>query len=166
MTYLAYTAPDLLLDTIKIIVDTQAADRTRIAAVSGSVDAKWPPRKAPSWETSEPNPICRNPIAPEAVPAASGRTLIAPAAEFDITNALANITIICVPNNNSGAWLRPAKLKDRLSRLPANCNASPNQISTSVSGVAQSARKRYCRSDRRRRERQTRRHIRRWCGPS
>ncbi|MBA7474167.1 hypothetical protein ES707_09515 [subsurface metagenome] len=48
-------------------------------------------------------PCCRNPIAPEAVPAASGRTLMAPAAAFDITMALATITIICAPNRNDGA---------------------------------------------------------------
>ena len=42
-------------------------------------------------------------MAPEAVPAASGRTLMAPAAAFDITTALASITIIWVPNRKRGA---------------------------------------------------------------
>ena len=65
------------------------------------------------------------------MPAASGRTLMAPATEFDITKALASITIIWVPNSQSGIWLRPVTLQTRLSRLPNSCSASPNQISFS-----------------------------------
>ena len=56
---------------------------------------------------------------------------MAPAAEFAITKALATITIIWVPNRTDGAWLMPAKLHTRLSRLPPTCSASPNQISFS-----------------------------------
>ena len=59
-------------------------------------------------QNSEPMPICRKPIAPETVPAASGRMLMAPAAEFDITKALANITSIWVPNSQDGTRLSPA----------------------------------------------------------
>src|SRR5436853_503617 len=76
-------------------------------------------------------PCCRKPIAPAAVPAASGRTLMAPAAALLITKALATITIIWVPNSQSGAWLVPTMLKVRFSRAPANCSASPNQINFS-----------------------------------
>src|ERR1700755_237834 len=47
---------------------------------------------------------------PGAVPAASGRTLIAPAAEFAITKALPAITIIWMPNSQSGAWFQPVRL--------------------------------------------------------
>ncbi len=74
-----------------------------MAMLSGTGVAKWPPSQAPNCESSAPIPICRNPIAPDAVPAASGRTLMAPAAEFDITKALANITSIWVPNSQDGA---------------------------------------------------------------
>ena len=70
-------------------------------------------------------------MAPEAVPAASGRMLIAPAAEFAITKALPTITIICVPNSQTGISLRPVKLQTRFSALPQSCSASPNQISLS-----------------------------------
>ncbi len=56
---------------------------------------------------------------------------MAPAAEFDITKALANITSICVPNSHDGAWLSPATPHTRFKRLPKNCSASPNQISFS-----------------------------------
>ena len=76
-------------------------------------------------------PCCRKPIAPAAVPAASGRTLMAPAAALLITKALATITIIWVPNSQSGAWLVPTMLKIRFSSAPPNCSASPNQISFS-----------------------------------
>ncbi len=76
-------------------------------------------------------PCCKNPIAPDAVPAASGRTLMAPAAALLITKALATITIIWVPNSHEGVWLVPVMLRPRLSSAPANCSASPNQISFS-----------------------------------
>ena len=101
-----------------------------MAALSGTGVAKWPPRQAPNCDSSEPSPICKNPIAPDAVPAASGRTLMAPAAEFDITKALANITIIWVPNSQDGAWLRPAMPQIRLSRLPSELQrqAEPDQF--------------------------------------
>ena len=56
---------------------------------------------------------------------------MAPAAEFDITKALANITIIWVPNSHDGVWLSPVMPQTRFSRLPASCSASPNQISFS-----------------------------------
>ena len=51
------------------------------------------------YDLRTPGEIAR---APDAVPAASGRTLMAPAAEFDITKAFANITIIWVPNSHDG----------------------------------------------------------------
>src|SRR5260221_5076565 len=86
----------------KIMVDAQAADNTTMARLSATGVAKWPPRYAPNCENSEPIPICKNPIVPDAVPAASGRTLMAPAAEFDITKALPNITSIWVPNSHDG----------------------------------------------------------------
>src|SRR5258708_6999868 len=64
----------------KIMVDAQAADNTTMARLSATGVAKWPPRYAPNCENSEPIPICKNPIVPDAVPAASARTLMAPAA--------------------------------------------------------------------------------------
>src|SRR4051812_16208503 len=113
------------------MVEAQAIESTDIADVSGSVVSKWPPHQAPNCDTREPIPCCRKPIAPEAVPAASGRTLMAPAAEFAITKALATITIIWVPNSTDGVWLVPVRLNTRLSALPNSCNANPNQISFS-----------------------------------
>ena len=96
-----------------------------MATFSGSGVVKWPPRQAPNCDTSEPMPICRNPIAPEAVPAASGRTLMAPAAEFDITKALANITIIWVPNSHDGAWLRPVKPQTQVQQAAGELQREP-----------------------------------------
>ena len=110
------------------MVAAQVSDSARMAMLSGSGVAKWPPSHAPACEHSAPNPICKNPIVPDAVPAACGRTLTAPAAEFDITKALPNITSIWVVNSHDGSWLRPLTPHSRLSALPASCSASPNQI--------------------------------------
>ena len=52
------------------MVEAQATDNRTMAILSGTGVAKWPPRYAPNCESSAPVPICRNPIAPEAVPAA------------------------------------------------------------------------------------------------
>src|ERR1700712_5572560 len=97
------------------MVEAHATDNTTMAMFVGTGVEKWPPRYAPNCENSEPRPICRNPIAPEAVPAACGRTLMAPADEFDITNALPTISSIWVPNSHDGNWLRSASPQARFS---------------------------------------------------
>jgi hypothetical protein len=67
-------------------------------------------------------------MAPEAVPEASGRTLIAPAEAFDMAKALPNMMIICVPNSQDGVWFSPVKPQMALSSAPASWIERPSQI--------------------------------------
>ena len=79
-----------------------AGDRdAKIAAVSGSVRGGVAAEIGAELRHQRANALLQKPIAPEAVPAASGRMLMAPAAEFAITKALPTITIICVPNSQT-----------------------------------------------------------------
>jgi len=66
------------------MVEAQAMDNTTMAMLSGTGVAKWPPSQAPNCESSAPVPIWKESHRARCgCLRLSGRTLMAPAAEFD-----------------------------------------------------------------------------------
>ena len=76
-------------------------------------------------------PVCRKPIAPEAVPAASGRTLMAPAAAVRHHEGVGDHHDHLGAEQQERRLVEAGDAPDEVQQAPANCSARPNQISFS-----------------------------------